>query len=642
MKKSLLIASDYTGNELAYAFKRALRFSLNEEYEIECDSYIKQLESLRTNVERYSPPDIIFILNTDPEDYTAGIHFLREYWAELIIYKKKEAKSPPVILLSFDSVQELIRKDIRHIVASSEGVEVITVPPILEDILIKIKKNEGKKIDLEMMKKCLRYSCELSHPQLGHDLINFVSPPCLLVGALRSGDFQSRTNIFLDTMDELERRTTEGKELKIYRASMFADVSWVEGSVEEGPLSEILKDKRILLIDDEQENVGWKITLKAIFGKDIEAVGNKKWQEAKAEDVLREAEVTLSTKNYLLQYDLILLDLYLTKEDKEVSKKYSTTEDLKKYSSYQIVRKIREEMDDPIPIILFTASNKAYNVEIMRKAKVDNYIPKEAHYNEEDAREYYKRFKGCIKELVGEDRKTLREIWRAIKTFDNMDVPIEIIDDVTIHDEEGKAEILGYLTDAYNFLSAYVQPNLSNRYTSISPTIVWLGNLVETLFDQSSHPHVYTPWALVRRIQQLTRNEFHAFIVMQLRGRCAHPGVRATFKDALFTFLTIFQVLNVFNIPIFIKNYKLIKNRDLREKVSTIVGKDSPDKVNNNDLIDLINIEKHALPLTVRIPYLYLFYFWYTSSKASLEPTSSDYQSFRKLASETIWGILRS
>lgn len=634
-EKSLLIACDEPEGELSLAFERALSFLSDDKYEI------KSLPYENCYSER---PALFLILDVDSNTstYTKGIAFLRKYWAERI---KRKEESPSGILLSFNSFQELIEQDPRYIVVCSKGIEVITIPFSLKDIVHALENNAGKKIDIETMKKYLRWSCELSQ-QLSHDLKNFDAPYSLLIGACFAGDFKDREDAFIEAEETLKRRMPSNKELEIYHTSIFEGFKECPKSAsEELPLSHVSADRKILLIDDECESAEWKETFKAIFGKEITAFGDENWQKQRRENILKTIKSKLVLSDYLVPYDLILLDLYLTDEDRQLSKDYEAGhknfDDLKELTSFKIIKYIRdrETMDDPIPIILFTASNKAYNAEIMKEAGADYYFPKEAHYKEEDAKEYYKRLKRCIEQLLKQDRIALRGIWRGIKKFDGMNLPVIISKDITIDTAEKKAEILNYLTDAYNFLSSYAQAKILNKYSSASPTIVWLGNLVESLFKRKTYPHIYKPWILAKKIDELTKNEFHAFIVIQLRGRCAHPGIKANFNDGLFTFLTTFQVLNVFNVPIFIKDSTLIENHKLREKVAAIVGKDSIDKVKDSNLSDLIDIERHSSQFSVQIPYLYLFYFWYASTKTGLKPSNGDYHSFRRLASKRLHNL---
>ncbi|MEW6419324.1 MAG: hypothetical protein AB1480_14630 [Nitrospirota bacterium] len=380
-EKSLLIASDDPQSELSRSFERALRFLFEEKYNIDKVSYE---DEEKAKYSKSSSSDILFILDTDSlaSSYTKGIHFLRKCWAEVI---KNKNDPPPVILLSFDAVKKLIRKDPRHIFACAEGIDSITLPFCLKDVIDRIESNAGR-INIETAKKYLRWSCELKiEAILEHAWKNFESPYSLLRGACYVNDITGKT--LSRMVDELNKRPggkEANEEFDIYNAVIRKGknkLSFEKERKPPEPLKKKIHDERILLIDDEYKTAGWKDTLETICGKMIKAIGSSTWQ--KAEDVLNDEEVKtilkLPSDKHLLPYDLILLDLRLTKDDENID----GMREANKFSGVQLLKEIRGK-DSTIPVILFTASNKAYNIREAEKLKINGYFPKEVHYSYED------------------------------------------------------------------------------------------------------------------------------------------------------------------------------------------------------------------------------------------------------------------
>jgi len=545
----ILIVSGDPQSELSLAFERALRFLINEkEYKIECVSYGDHLDSLQKN-ENYSPPNILLVLNKD----TDGIGFLKEYWAELILKRKSE--SPSVILMPFDNLQELIRRDPQNIFLCSKSVTLLKAPFSLKNIIKKIEMASQKKNDIEEIRQCLLWSCKLGERKLTHALKNYAAPYSLLVGARYSEELGvtnyvkelcerlagelGQTNVNNIDVDEimllavanLEQRDTS-KELKTHRAARYKDFKdWPQGTSKGEKLYKILEGKNILLIDDEWESAKWKDTLEIIFGKKIDAIGDRNWKNT--QEVMDSMDSKLKPDNYLLPYDLILLDLYLIEKDHKISDRYAqgevTSEELKKLSSYKVIEKIRQK-DKSVPILLFTATEKAYNVEIMRRVGADDYFPKEIHYEEEKAKEYYKRFKNSIEQLLSYQRRALREIWRGIKEYQERD--------------SVSKKVTPYLILAYQ--------SFSHRFYRCC--ILEIGNVLERLYETKYRSEGGKD-ILNKYEHQSHKNwrHFTAFICYKIRTAAKHPSFEPTFEDALLSFLLVLKVLlgrDTFNIPI--------------------------------------------------------------------------------------------
>ena len=161
---------------------------------------------------------------------------------------------------------------------------------------------------------------------------------------------------------------------------------------------------KVLLIDDEANN-GWKEVIeKALFsGESIDV----------AEDISSAKEKLNNT-----QYDLIILDLRFGEHDHQ-------SFDLFDFGGYKIlsleIRSSFDKLNFPTPVLLFTASNKVWNIMEMIEAGADDYYVKEhpsTAYDLDFSRKNYLRLKGdkthegIIKDLlkIGEKRRKILKI----------------------------------------------------------------------------------------------------------------------------------------------------------------------------------------------------------------------------------------
>lgn len=145
---------------------------------------------------------------------------------------------------------------------------------------------------------------------------------------------------------------------------------------------------KILLVDD-QAGLGWLELMKKVFGCQVDTLVPKStdqhWQA-----------VDFS------QYDLVLLDLYLEgKPDKTLS--------------LAVLKHIKERHPH-IPVVIFTASDKAWNLDEVIDRGADGMYIKEspAHVKDEQySRENFKDFKHTVR-AVHDKYKVLRPYWEAI------------------------------------------------------------------------------------------------------------------------------------------------------------------------------------------------------------------------------------
>jgi len=182
---------------------------------------------------------------------------------------------------------------------------------------------------------------------------------------------------------------------------------------------------KILLIDDESYD-GWKEVIEKVLfdGNKIDTAVN-----------VDEAVNKLKT----IQYDLIILDLRFGESDHQEI-------DLEKFTGYKIMTKyIRDSFFNhnyPAPILLFTASNKVWNIIEMLDAGADDYYIKEhpeTGYDLNFSRKNYLRLKGDegkkgVVITLFEKGKRRKEIWTLInklislskKSIENENIKLRI------------------------------------------------------------------------------------------------------------------------------------------------------------------------------------------------------------------------
>jgi CheY-like chemotaxis protein len=153
---------------------------------------------------------------------------------------------------------------------------------------------------------------------------------------------------------------------------------------------------RYLLIDDLAHS-GWKsIIEKAIIKSEGELETATNYKEA--------------IEKIQSKYDIIFLDVRLTEEDHNVK-------NIHDYSGFKILQNIRKEfysINFSTPIILITASNKIWNINLFLDHGVDAYYIKEHpdHYaGNESSRENLLNFQSKFIELIETSRKK-NEIWQ--------------------------------------------------------------------------------------------------------------------------------------------------------------------------------------------------------------------------------------
>ena len=159
-------------------------------------------------------------------------------------------------------------------------------------------------------------------------------------------------------------------------------VGWI--SLEQPDQIEAL-DRKILFIDDEAEK-GWAEVLRAIFKVSSPADFHVIHEKVKDYDSLSQPSKDLIEKG---DFDLFLVDLRLNGFEEE---NVSNPED---FSGAKVIKKIKE-LNAGNQVIMFTASNKAWNMKSLNKSGIDGYYIKESpeyNFNKKFSEENYQNFK---------------------------------------------------------------------------------------------------------------------------------------------------------------------------------------------------------------------------------------------------------
>ncbi len=128
------------------------------------------------------------------------------------------------------------------------------------------------------------------------------------------------------------------------------------------------QNKTILLIDDEA-NKGWSDVLSKIFvGADFQFIEDHN----DFKQFINEAETKILNE----EWDLILLDLRLNRMKEEKSD-FVATGKIQDYSGAELLKKIKAK-NRGTQVIIFTASNKAWNMKVLLDLGADGYFIKES------------------------------------------------------------------------------------------------------------------------------------------------------------------------------------------------------------------------------------------------------------------------
>jgi DNA-binding NarL/FixJ family response regulator len=169
---------------------------------------------------------------------------------------------------------------------------------------------------------------------------------------------------------------------------------------------------KILLIDDELEK-GWNVIFKNICkNQDYESIGN----EFKG---MNQAEIVNEAYNKAIQADVVILDLRLHDDD------FVESVAIENITGYQILKKIKAH-NKGIQVIIFSATNKIWNLQALQKAEADGFIIKESPENSQDPDFTKNSIENMIKTIDGcLEMKFLKEVYKETFIINNINLQIE-------------------------------------------------------------------------------------------------------------------------------------------------------------------------------------------------------------------------
>lgn len=162
--------------------------------------------------------------------------------------------------------------------------------------------------------------------------------------------------------------------------------------------------KKILFIDDNHQK-GWKDCLEGLFGVGKIDDTFESWEKAK--------DAKANEKIEKDEYDLVFLDFYLGEGD-TIGEGKRVLKDIK-------------GLNPVLPVVMFTASNKAWNMHDLNQAGADGYYVKEHPETAQDSEFSVKNFENFQKTVnrCTEKGTILRKFWKQIKLIEKSTLLID-------------------------------------------------------------------------------------------------------------------------------------------------------------------------------------------------------------------------
>jgi len=191
------------------------------------------------------------------------------------------------------------------------------------------------------------------------------------------------------------------------------DLKIKKGSKKESPNVIQCKEKKILFIDD-QEDEGWTDILKHILkDAEITSTNSSKYRNSETKLFNDFNGFINDCKSHIGKaWDLIIIDLRLYPEKEDID---DTMTDPKSLSGYILIDEFLK-INSGYQIIVFTASNKIWNINTALKRGAVAYYIKESpefNYSKQDTEQLYAEFIRNVKVCL--DRKYLFDLHNQIK-----------------------------------------------------------------------------------------------------------------------------------------------------------------------------------------------------------------------------------
>lgn len=166
---------------------------------------------------------------------------------------------------------------------------------------------------------------------------------------------------------------------------------------------ELSQGKRILLVDDEADR-GWRFVLSRYLNK-AAAFDDISQKVSCFEDFSEENQKRIVDGDY----DLVFLDLRLNGADEE------SVDNPNDFSGMSVLKKIKS-INPGIQVIMFTASNKVWNLKALLDAGADGYYVKQSpqYYTKSFDESNFDSFKAAIHDCL--NRCYLKDLYKRMQT----------------------------------------------------------------------------------------------------------------------------------------------------------------------------------------------------------------------------------
>jgi CheY-like chemotaxis protein len=525
--ESVFIISDYSGWLSNLAKKLNLKENQIISYESDLDEDWKMDIWVDTQIPKTSKAVIIPIelgINN-----ALSIEGLKIAMHLRLLNKENTKRYIPIIFISNREnwqITQLCRdiRDRNHLdyLIGTKGTDLLK--PIIEDIIPTIA-NLKSLTEEEYFYDFYYHIKILQNENIGkHSIANSW-------GAFKLAQVTGNLNLF---DDNLEFKKLQGD---LYFKYINANTNTVIKSYQKVLIND---NKKILLIDDQAEK-GWDVVLSSVFQKATFKVVAKSENETFSSFYTRAKNESLKEKNHLPFWDLILLDLRLD-ENEDIGE--NSNKLAGEYSGAKILEDVKAN-NQGTQVIMFTASNKAWNMrELQIKGSNGFYVKESPEYNSDDAFSI-ENFKSLTRQI--EDCYKL-EFLRLIVYKSNQIKKI-INNNITL-EEDFRDRTLRNLQVSFELFSMYIKDSklINYGYLQLFQIIEDFIKL-ENIFEKGPKSFAYCNGKknLVLEIKQETANlspreqEFNSYIKRSIYSD--YTAEKGTHKGTLDTYFIVSSLL---------------------------------------------------------------------------------------------------
>ncbi|WP_373709229.1 response regulator [Kaistella sp.] len=185
---------------------------------------------------------------------------------------------------------------------------------------------------------------------------------------------------------------------------------------------EISEKPKILYIDNDYKK-GWESIFKYIF-KDLNKLNfstlELDYRKISRDQIVERAiNKVINPSSQRINYDIVLLDFRLCSAD-------SIETDIDQVSGMQILKSLKS-YNPGIQIIIFSATNKIWNLQAIQEAGADGFVIKESPENSKDEMFTVRSINSLMKSVeIASSRKYLKEVWNDFKLLISLAPEFEV------------------------------------------------------------------------------------------------------------------------------------------------------------------------------------------------------------------------